>query len=175
MITLSGERVCIRQSQLPTILNPLTLRTPLLSVKPSLHKVFVYLGGPTDEPTNALVRCKVEGTLINYHEQWIETEGRDEYYFERAYLHLYRGEKRGETVEQILALHCDPAIDPSAPRSEYKRGPHLHISDKHNVFSRAHIGLCLQNLEHTLTNARNLTESLGVAIKMIEEEFLELL
>lgn len=175
MITLSRERVFIRQAQLPTILNPLTLRTPRLSVKPSWHKVFVYLGGPTDDPTNALVRCKVEGTLINYHERWIETERRDEYYFERAYLHLYRGEKRGETVEQILALHCDPAIDPGSLRSEYKRGPHLHISDKRNIFSRAHIGLCLQHLEDTIKNEKNLTESLGVAIKMIAEEFLILL
>lgn len=113
-----------------------------------------------------------ESYWASYYEEWRAGPDRREHYLFRAYFALYQmaaGKER-----EILALHTDPN-EPEGPHSEYKRGPHLHISWAEHPIPRAHIALNLDNLEATLSSVDTLTQAMTTALRLVREQVLELL
>jgi hypothetical protein len=118
---------------------------------------------------DALVPTNLAGFLLNYYETWVQSDRADEYYLERAYLHIFSS--KGSVPKQILSLHCDPAMKLSEGHYRYRRGPHLHFAGVTPSVDRAHVSLCINDDHRGGADLSALTESFAEAIKMIATEF----
>lgn len=101
----------------------------------------------------------------NYFEQW-NLISSNNWIMKSAYLNFLYKE------ENILSLHCDPDEEIASAHYKYKRGPHLHITDKHGVFSDAHIALNLSNIDQVVNSLEDLETAFGNAVLMIKEQFI---
>ncbi len=87
-------------------------------------------------------------------------------------MHLDAPYGKGTGDEEVLALHCDPMSAASDPSYPYKRGPHLHISGNKRDISKAHIALCLTNLDETCSGPDAISVAFSAIITMISKELL---
>jgi hypothetical protein len=113
----------------------------------------------------------------SYFERWLPVnERRKRYFLDRGYLHLYVSTRMGAepTEKQILALHCDPNEPEASKHWRYKRGPHLHISVAESPIPHSHFALNAFHLDSVLRSTENLSEAFGAAVKMLEDQVLEL-
>ena len=115
---------------------------------------------------------KFEHIFLNYFEVWRPKLDGKNLYLTKAYFHLDQPNQDGSGDEELLALHCDPAIPKTESSYQYKRGPHLHIAGARWDLSKAHIAMCLTNLDHDCSNIDTLTNALDRIIKMIDEELM---
>jgi hypothetical protein len=115
---------------------------------------------------------RVENFFINYFEVWSIQSGGARFHLEKAYLHLLSPYSDGTGDEEILALHCDPTILPHEASYLYKRGPHLHISSRRKNFGKAHIALCLNELDNVCEDYGKFSSAFSEIIGMIDKEFL---
>jgi hypothetical protein len=122
-------------------------------------------------PEDALVPTYVSGLLLNYYESWKEVRGSDQYYLDRAYMHMHL-RLGGAQPRQILSLHCDPGMHHSQEHYQYKRGPHLHVEGANPNLARAHISLCLTDVELGGSDVRQLTESFRAAVGLVVKELV---
>ncbi|HTB04400.1 MAG TPA: hypothetical protein VK804_28370 [Bradyrhizobium sp.] len=107
---------------------------------------------------------------MNYYESWKQGGKADEYYLDRAYMHIHLA--AGSLPQQIFSLHCDPSLHPSSGHFQYKRGPHVHVEGAKPNVSHAHISLCLMDQNLGGADLPTLTLSFGQAVKMIADELL---
>ena len=124
-------------------------------------------------PDQVRVPTKVRGLFANYYEVWIPDQRGTTFKMDRAYLHLHRQRHRDDDDVQLLSLHCDPALPTSQPAYIYKRGPHLHVGGASPNIDRAHISLCLGDVELGGADVDALTDRFSQAVRMISEEILE--
>lgn len=119
----------------------------------------------------------VPGMEASYFEHWgpTQADGQGWWYLERAYLHIYKVDRRAEALEEAeyICLHCDPAESDDAPQARYRRGPHLHIEAAPDPLPRAHIALCNGYLDEVLSSAACLFEAMERAVLMVRDEVLE--
>jgi hypothetical protein len=121
-------------------------------------------------PEEALFATKVPQLLANYYETWRRTDASDEYYLDRAYLHMHvvvKGASR-----QVLSLHCDPALAEADQHYRYKRGPHIHVDSASPDVSRAHLSVCLLDDHLGGRDIAALNRALTAAVHMIDAEFV---
>jgi hypothetical protein len=122
-------------------------------------------------PEDALVATRTTGLLLNYYETWRQVEDTDNYYLDRAYMHIHLG-MRNSQPRQVLSLHCDPSMHHSEEHYPYKRGPHLHVEGASPNVDRAHICLCLLDADLGGADVIRLTESISAAVRMIVKELV---
>lgn len=115
---------------------------------------------------------RIENFFINYFEIWSIQSGGARFHLEKAYLHLDSPYSDGTGDEEILALHCDPTIAQQAASYIYKRGPHLHIASNRKSFGKAHIALCLSDLENVCEDYGKFSNAFSQIVTMIDQEFL---
>ena len=119
-------------------------------------------------PEEAIVPTRLFGVSLNYYEIWRPLGGTEKYYLDRAYMHIHL--TTGGAKRQVLALHCDPALNPSEHHYQYKRGPHMHIEGAVPSVSRAHISVCLLDNELGGAEIGRLTTSFRAAVVMVAKE-----
>jgi hypothetical protein len=119
-------------------------------------------------PEEALVPTRVPRILMNYYESWRSSIEPDEYFLDRAYMHIHVVVQ--STQQHVLSLHCDPALRSSDSNFRYKRGPHVHVEGAIPTVNRAHISLCLMDERLGGDTILALTSSLREAVKMISAE-----
>lgn len=78
----------------------------------------------------------------------------------------------GGGSEEILAIHCDALAKKGEVAFMYKRGPHLHISGNKRDFSKAHIALCLSDIERTCSDFGSYAIAFAGIMKMVSDEIL---
>ena len=122
-------------------------------------------------PEDALVGTRTTGLLLNYYETWKQVVGSDDYYLEKAYMHIHLG-TRNTQPRQVLSLHCDPAMHQFEEHYRYKRGPHLHMEGASPNVDRAHISLCLLDPDLGGTDINRFTQSFSAAVHMIARELV---
>jgi hypothetical protein len=105
--------------------------------------------------------------FLNYFEVWRVEDRGTMFTMEKAYLHLDIPLVNGVGDEEVLALHCDPALTRGAPAYAYKRGPHIHVSGNGRDISKSHIALCLTNLEPTCSDVNAFNSAFQTMIKML--------
>ena len=122
-------------------------------------------------PDQVRVPTKEKGIFANYYEVWLPQPGSPNYELERAYLHLHRKLGRDDQDVQLLSLHCDPSIEADIGSYIYKRGPHLHIGGASPNIDRAHVSLCVGDVDLGGADIDALTFKLAAAVEMISDEF----
>ena len=142
--------------------------------KSDTEKIILGLGTGdfSTSARDARYPSKVSNLFINYYEVWYPDPSDEMCTLEKAYMHLDMPNHDGTAEEEVLALHCDPAIKKTDPAYIYKRGPHMHISGHKWKIDKAHIALCLTNLDQTCSDIESLTKALSAIIMMVDEEFL---
>jgi len=103
---------------------------------------------------------------------WHSKERGRTFILNKAYFHLDAPLSRGQGDEEVLAVHCDPMITSGEVSFVYKRGPHMHVSGNKRDISKAHIALCLSNLEHTCSSFDAYWFAFEGILKMVNEEIL---
>src|SRR5262249_40897440 len=122
------------------------------------------------DPNLIRIPTKVLGIFINYYEVWVSNRASDDYFLDRAYLHVHLKRTNEAPDRQILCLHCDPALEANDQSFVYRRGPHMHIMGASPNIDRSHIAVCLNDPQHGGADIGTLTESLQSAVTMIERE-----
>jgi|SRR5215510_923567 len=115
---------------------------------------------------------RISNIFVNYFEVWLAQKGGVQFLLDKAYMHLDIPFADGTGDEEVLALHCDPTIAETDPSYTYKRGPHLHISGNKRDISRAHIALCLSDIERSCHNYDAFSKVFAEIILMIDHELL---
>ncbi len=129
-------------------------------------------GGHVEDYTNIWFPTNARGVQAQYHEVWYPREEESEWVLERAYFSLRRTFLEITKIEEILCLHSDPLCADPEPLGSYKRGPHLHVSLAPAPIGDAHFPLNLQQLNEVLASCDNLSESLALAICVIQHEII---
>jgi len=122
-------------------------------------------------PDHLRVPTRATGVFINYYEVWLPLSGSSDYQLERVYLHVYRRANREDVDQQLLSLHCDPALAVGSDSYIYKRGPHLHVGGAIPNIDRAHVSLCIGDDDLGGKDVDSLTYKFAVAVEMISDEF----
>lgn len=107
-----------------------------------------------------------------YFEAW-RSETRNRFMLTQAYLNVYEKDRTKE--REIVCLHCDPSLLPSAEHARYKRGPHIHMSIAGFPYDRAHIALQGPDLAPILRSTEAIQNALSWGVEMIRDEILALL
>jgi hypothetical protein len=143
-------------------------------LRPTPQGVIAGLG--TDRfgsnPRRARHSSRVPGIFINYFEVWIAQPNAKTFSLERAYFHLDAPLANGVGDDEILALHCDALIPKNTPSFTYKRGLHFHFPGAKRNLGKAHIALCLSDMERTCSEFDRYSSAFAAIIKMIDEEIL---
>lgn len=144
-----------------------------VSTRPTPSKFVIALGADTfgTQLRKARLPSKVGHLFINYYEIWVSEDGGVSYSLEKAYMHLDQASQDGRKDDEILAIHCDPCTSRSDAQYPFKRGPHMHISSRIGSLNKAHIALCLTNVDNVCSNAQALTDALKEIVAMIDGEF----
>ena len=176
MLFLSSDQIRSRTPELQSLFSALIKFQPA-QVFWRIHQTQIFTGlGPDNVGTNlreARHHSRVNKVFINYFEVWNSLDGGKRYMLDRAYFHLDISRPDGTGDEELLALHCDPNIDPSDPSYSYKRGPHMHLAFKRFDFHKSHISLCIQNVDKTCSDFRIFSKTFADVIEMINIEFME--
>jgi hypothetical protein len=112
----------------------------------------------------------VRGVFLNYYEVWVSDRDSGEYVLDRAYMHVHLKKADEAPDRQILCLHCDPRLSTQHQSFAYRRGPHLHVLGASPNIDRSHISVCLTDPQHGGADVHVLTQTLQLAVKMIERE-----
>lgn len=113
----------------------------------------------------------VPGVTAQYFEAWENVPGTNNWYLEKAYLHLFVMKSRTEEQE-VFCLHCDPNERDGEPHSCYKRGPHVHIMSNLTPLSHAHIPLNRCHLNEVLESYEALFEAFEMGLVMVKDQIL---
>lgn len=142
--------------------------------KSDTEKIIIGLGPGNfgNSARDARYPSKKSSLFINYFEIWYPDAADQTCSLDKAYMHLDMPNHDGTFEEEVLALHCDPTIDKMDPAYIYKRGPHMHIPGHKWKIDKAHIALCVTNLDQTCSTIDSLTDALASIIKMIDAEIL---
>jgi hypothetical protein len=174
-ISLASEKLLKRRLSVQKLFKPLVPRNHVrVFLRSGSENVLLGLGQDNFGTSLRSARhpSRVESLFLNYFEIWRSEKGGALFTLERAYLHLDAPYPDGTGDEEVLALHCDPAIDRSTPSFTYKRGPHLHVSGNKRDISKAHIALCLNDLQKTCSDVNAFSAALTLIAGMINDELL---
>jgi hypothetical protein len=116
--------------------------------------------------------CRVPNIFINYFEIWQGHTQPQQFVLDKAYFHLDTPLGDGRASEEILAIHCDALAKGGEVAFSYKRGPHLHVSGNKRDISKAHIALCLSDLDRTCSDIDAYWSAFSGIVKMIGDEIL---
>ena len=108
-----------------------------------------------------------------YFEMWKKID-RKRFRWQCAYLNIYK-RIRTDQEEEIICLHCDPAVPSGAAHARYRRGPHLHVSAAGDPLGRAHLALHVKHVEVMMQKCQSIHEHLASGVQMIRDEVLDLL
>lgn len=114
---------------------------------------------------------RVANIYINYFEVW-QLDREDRFNLDKAYFHLDATLHASQLSEEIIAIHCDALAKEGEVAFIYKRGPHLHVSGNKRDFSKAHIALCLGELDAVCSDMGKYSNNFSAIIKMVGDEIL---
>jgi hypothetical protein len=107
-----------------------------------------------------------------YFERWAPVDPKHQlWYWDRAYLSLYRQNRLANEETEILALHCDPN-ESGGTHLLYKQGPHLHITVAEHPIPHSHLALNQSDLRAILASAEGMSNAMGTAVQMISHQVL---
>jgi hypothetical protein len=124
------------------------------------------------DPALLRVPTTVDGIFFNYHEVWRPVVGSSSLFLKRAYLHLHLKSHRDDPDQQLLALHCEPALIDTTVSAAFKMGPHLHVRGASPAIDSAHLSLCINDDRFGGDSADSLTATLSNAVQLIRLEVL---
>ena len=171
----------LRGNQVRQVLEPLAKSKGRLKWKPRSSSDTFVIGAYSGKAPSGPYRTwrfvtKVSGYTANYFEEWekdgVNAEGVEVWEIQKAYLNIYRYERGRNSETEVICLHCDPYISSTAPYSENKRGPHIHVVDANHPLPKAHIALCRNDLSSVLSSVNDLTSALKMGIQMIDDEVM---
>ena len=110
-------------------------------------------------------RTAIDGLRGQYFEVW--REAGQLFTLSQAYLHLYRIGANAAELDEIVALHSDPA-----DTNKYKIGPHIHVALAEHPLPRCHFALDLGRLEEVTSTIASLDTALQRAIQLVADEVL---
>jgi hypothetical protein len=113
----------------------------------------------------------VPGVTAQYFEAWGNVPGTNNWFLEKAYLHLFVMKSRTEEQE-VFCLHCDPNEGDSERHAIYKKGPHVHMISSVLSLSHAHIPLNLCHLKDVLESHETLFKAFDIGIEMVRDQIL---
>lgn len=116
----------------------------------------------------------VPGVTAQYFEAWENVPGTNNWFLEKAYLHLFQMKSRTEEQE-LFCLHCDPSECDGERHVFYKRGPHVHMMSVLPSLSHAHIPLNRCHLNEVLASHEALFEAFEMGLVMIKDQILAVL
>jgi hypothetical protein len=171
---IDSHEVAKRWQRLKKVFGPITPNGHVETfVSPSPTQVIVGLARHPDTNLRQLRHpTRVSNIFINYFEIWRNLEQSDRFALDKAYFHLDTPLSAGRASEEILAIHCDALAKEGEVAFVYKRGPHLHISGNKRDISKAHIALCLSDLERTCSDMNAYWKAFTSIIKMVGDEIL---
>jgi hypothetical protein len=113
-----------------------------------------------------------ENIKANYHEVWIN-QGRNKYFLERSYFHLYTVVEEDLSEGEYILLHCDASEPGTTPHSIYKQSPHIHIEVAEQPIPKAHFALYNGRLAEVLKNRASFNSALLDSITMLNSQILQ--
>ena len=108
-----------------------------------------------------------------YYERWMRFDNNN-YYLERAYLHLYLTERSQPEERPYILLHCDPNEDEDSEHYIYKRNPHIHIQVAEQPIPHSHFALCLVNIDDVLSSLDKFDDALEHILFMVIDQVFDL-
>jgi hypothetical protein len=126
----------------------------------------------TDEETDvvhyldASFRTSAVALRCNYHELW-QGPARDYWSLNRAYFTLLEVVPALPNYQPLLCIHADPVED-----SDFKQGPHLHMSCAPDPMHRCHFPLEFGFLKTVLRDCESLTDAIKRAIEIVAGDVL---
>lgn len=177
-IRLSQEAVIGRQRAVSKLIEPLVQSKDRLEVRRlgASKNYVVGLLPKGENPSNVMdpatvrVAAKVDGIFLNYHEVWLPISASADYELERMYLHIHQKRDRTDIDRQVLCFHCDVRLRTDLTHTVHKRLPHLHLLGGDPDLSKAHLPVCVNDVELGGSNLRSLSITFEKTIRMIEEE-----
>lgn len=119
------------------------------------------------------------GIRAAYYERWAAVdEKRQHFYIQRAYLHLYRGDRHELAEAEIMALHCDPNEPDDSGllrHAMYKRGPHIHVSAAEHPFPHSHFALNVTELDNVLSSIGSLHAAVRSGVVLLRDQVLDVI
>lgn len=174
---LSEEELARRGPRVQQLLRPISRRAsgPAWTRVPQGTSHVVIGTHDESRPTSHYRDWRFAIDVAKYHGMYFEawrSEPRKGFVLDQAYLNVY--ERVGITEREIVCLHCDPSLPPTADHARYKRGPHIHMSVAGAPYDSAHIALQGPDLVPVLTSTNTIHEALSWGIEMIRDEILTL-
>lgn len=112
-----------------------------------------------------------ESITAGYHEVW-RNLGKEKYFLERSYFHLYMFDEEEQIESEYVLLHCDASEPNNTEHCEYKQSPHLHFEKAQYPIPKAHIALYNGRVHEVLSSLVAFNSALSDAIKMLETQIL---
>lgn len=171
-IICSSNELSNRYKNINDLLSPILPAKRMLAASRVFRNSKEYIVGthmkskPPGDHRDWFFKTINEDIKGNYFEHWDLINDDDEWELRLAYLNFFFQN------DNILSLHCDPADKKDSIHLKYKKSPHIHIKDKYEIFSGAHIGLYMNNVDDVLLSLKNLEKSLKIGILMLKEQFL---
>ena len=174
-LSISAQEATARWKLFRKTFGPITPNGRVAAfVRPTPTQVVAALGrdGSVSELRQLRHPCRIANIFINYFEIWRAAQEPDQLQLDKAYFHLDTPFSAGRSNEEILSIHCDALITPGEVAFIYKRGPHLHVSGNKRDISKAHIALCLSDLDRTCSDMKVYWSAFTAIIKMVGDEIL---
>jgi len=180
-IKIGSEEVWGRGPRLRELLAPLTRGSrgggPPYEALPRQNRIiFAVRDAKTSgDYSKWRIRTFHSSFIAAYHEEWvpIEPDTQDEWFLKRAYLTIFRVNRKLMKEEEFLCLHCDPEEgDSSTSTAIYKQGPHLHIKAASHPIPKAHLALAHAFIDQVLASDDDLFTVVRKGIELICDEIL---
>lgn len=114
-----------------------------------------------------------DGIVAHYHEIWT-TLGKDKYFLDRSYFHLYTLDEENSLEKEYVLLHCDASEPDDSPHCSYKQSPHLHIEVAAHPIPKAHFALYNGRTIEVLKNTSSFNQALAESVEMLDSQVLKL-
>ncbi len=117
-------------------------------------------------------RTTAKTVWFTYFELWKPTAQRENWFLDRAYMHLFRADADTRTLIQMLCVHADPNCEDAMPLRLLKRGPHIHVSTAEAPLPECHFALNFGHLQRVLSNSARFTRAFRDAIHMVADDVI---
>jgi len=175
-ITISERDLAGRQTTIRALLKPLVASPAgIACVRQNLVQGVILAAHDGPRPRTAYrdwqFKTRNQTLRAQYFEEWRELNGGKSYWLRQLSLHLYEIKPADPFTapQELLAVHAEPSLSDGG--TEYKRGPHLHISES-SRFRHAHIPLCDGFNKIVLGSIQDLTDAFRRIAKMMHTELL---
>lgn len=107
--------------------------------------------------------------VCRYHELW-RLGKKNRLILHQANLTLLKRNSETHGLDGILCVHCEPLLAGSQHTDNYKRGPHLHVTNAQDPIPGCHFLLTVVGANDRFSSMRKLNKALISAFSLIANE-----